>query len=246
MAWTRIDDKFLMNTKVQSVGIHGMALYLSGLIYCNGNLTDGFILEGVLPMLCGMAFQTRARKIADKLLEVNLWELVEGGYQIHDFLTFNKSKDEIELMNKARANNGAKGGRLAKQTETKLLSKQVSKQPPINPKPLSLITKPIKDKPAAAAFNGTNAEIYNAFASGIAEVTLPIQTALDRAVDVYSVNWVKDAIAEGVRYEAKSIGYVEKVLARWKSNGRNGNGTRKPDTGANVDKFKQFQQAQGA
>lgn len=140
MAWTRIDDKFLMNPKVQSVGVHGMALYLAGLIYCNSNLTDGFIAISVLPMICGMAYQTPSRRIADRLVDANLWELVDGGYQIHDFLTFNKSKQEIELLNKQRANNGAKGGRPAKQTETDLLtnlqSKPVSKQPPIIPNTL--------------------------------------------------------------------------------------------------------------
>ena len=79
MAWTRIDDKFLLNPKIQTVGVHGMALYLSGLIYCNSNLTDGFILEGVLPMLCGMAYQTPAKKTADLLVEVNLWEKLKVG-----------------------------------------------------------------------------------------------------------------------------------------------------------------------
>lgn len=146
MAWTRIDDKFLLNPKIQSVGVYGMALYLSSLIYCNSNLTDGFILESVLPMLCGMAYQTPAKKMADVLVDVNLWEKVEGGYQVHDFLKFNKSKQEIELINKTRAKNGAKGGRPAKQTETysvsKPVSKQDSKQPPINPNPLKDTTTP--------------------------------------------------------------------------------------------------------
>lgn len=97
-------------------------------------------------MLCGMAYQTPAKKTADLLVEVNLWEKVEGGYQVHDFLKFNKSKQEIELINKAKAINGAKGGRPAKQTETYTetysVSKPVSKQPPIIPNPLNTTTTP--------------------------------------------------------------------------------------------------------
>ena len=100
MAWTRIDDKFLMNPKVQSAGAYGMALYLAGLIYANTNLTDGFIVESMLPVLCGMAYQTPSKGMAQVLVNLNLWEKVEGGYQIHDFLEFNKSREQIKILNK--------------------------------------------------------------------------------------------------------------------------------------------------
>ncbi len=118
MAWTRIDDKFLMNPKVQSAGAYGMALYLSGLIYCNTNLTDGFIPDVMLPVLCGLAFQTPSKKVADTLVALNLWERVDAGYQVHDFLSFNRSKEAIDLLNKQRAVNGAKHNPQVKQTDT--------------------------------------------------------------------------------------------------------------------------------
>jgi len=137
MAWTRIDDKFLMNPKIQSAGPYGMALYLSGLIYCNTNVTDGFIPDVMLPVLCGMAYQTASKRVADALVKLNLWERVEGGYQIHDFLSFNKSRDEIESLNKQRANNGAKGGRQANQVAKQTGSDLVSKPVPINPNTLN-------------------------------------------------------------------------------------------------------------
>ncbi len=112
MAWTRIDDKFLMNPKIQTAGPLGMALYLAGLIYANANLTDGFIVESMLPVLCGMAYQTPSKGMAQVLVNLNLWEKVEGGYQIHDFLEFNKSRDQIKTLNKQRAENGAKNAAL--------------------------------------------------------------------------------------------------------------------------------------
>jgi len=144
MAWTRIDDKFLMNPKIQAAGVYGMALYLSGLIYCNTNLTDGYIPEVMLPALCGLAYQMPSKKVADILVDLNLWESVPGGYLVHDFLTFNKSKKEIELLNKTRANNGAKGGRVAKQTGKQNETDLLSKQPPIIPNTLiPLVPNPI-------------------------------------------------------------------------------------------------------
>ena len=111
MAWTRIDGLFLKNAKIQRAGVYGMALYLSGLIHCNNSMTDGFIDEALLPGLCGDAFQTVGKKSAKKLVEVGLWNKVEGGYVVNDFLDFNRSKDEIEEINQKRAEAGAKGGR---------------------------------------------------------------------------------------------------------------------------------------
>ena len=111
MAWTRIDDQFLKNPKIQRAGVYGVALYIAGLIYCNTNKTDGFIDEYLLPGLCGDTFQTPARKSAEKLVELKLWHKVDGGYVVNDFLDFNRSKDEIEGIIQKRAEAGAKGGR---------------------------------------------------------------------------------------------------------------------------------------
>lgn len=221
MTWTRIDDKFLMNPKVQSVGVHGMALYLSGLIYCNGNMTDGFIMDGMMPIICGMAFQTPARHIADKLVEMNLWEVVEGGYQIHDFLTFNKSKTEIESLNKARANNGAKGGRLAKQPETELLSKQVSKQvskqPPIIPNPLSLIPND-KELPPPQEVARVG-EIFKLYENEIGVITPSVADSIKSALEDYPYDWFKVAMKEAAMNNKRNWRYVEAILIRWKVDG---------------------------
>ena len=153
MAWTRIDGLFLKNPKIQRAGVYGMALYISGLIHCNNSMTDGFIDEALLPGLCGDAFQTPGKKIAQKLVEVGLWLEVDGGYMVNDFLDFNRSKDQIEIINQKRAKAGAKGGSTKaanakqddKQSASKVLanSKQDAKQ---NSTPNNLITLvPLKD-----------------------------------------------------------------------------------------------------
>lgn len=72
MAWTRIDGLFLKNPKIQRAGVYGMALYVSGLIHCNNSMTDGFIDEALLPGLCGDAFQTPGKKIAQKPVSIAL------------------------------------------------------------------------------------------------------------------------------------------------------------------------------
>ncbi len=231
MAWTRIDDKFLMNPKVQAVGVFGMALYVAGLIYSNSNLTDGFIANSMLPMICGMAYQTPARKTAEKLVEANLWEQVEGGYQIHDFLSFNKSKQEIEMLNRKRANNGAKGGRPAKQTETDLLTeketdlvtkmqtKMVSNQPPIipntlNPNTLKEIKQPPPDEREAQI--GT---IFKTYEHEIGLITPAIADDIISAIDDYPLEWFEDAFEEAAKNNKRNWSYALAILKRWKADG---------------------------
>ena len=232
MAWTRIDDKFLMNPKVQSVKVHGMALYLAGLIYCNSNLTDGFIANSMIPMICGMAYQTPAKRIADRLVEANLWEQVDGGYQIHDFLAFNKSKQEIEMLNKLRANNGAKGGRPAKPMETELLTnlqskpvtdmetKPVSKQPPINPNTLIPNTlKEVKQPPPPDAREALIGVIFKSYEHEIGLITPAIADDIISALDDYPMEWFEDAFEEAARNNKRNWSYALAILKRWKVDG---------------------------
>ena len=222
MAWTRIDDKFLMNPKIQSAGAYGMALYLSGLIYSNTNLTDGYIPDVMLPALCGMAYQTASKRVADALVKLNLWERVEGGYQIHDFLSFNKSRDEIESLNKQRANNGAKGGRQANQVAKQTGSDLVSKPVPINPNtlnPNTLNQEKDKETAAAAAFYEANFGVMSSV----------IMAEIDKAITETSLDWVLDAMREAVTHDVRKWSYVAKVLSTWKGTGRKGVKAVKPE-----------------
>jgi hypothetical protein len=57
---------------------------------------DGYIPEQVLPMLYPLAPKQRAR-LCDRLVEVGLWERVQGGYQIHEFKAWNRTKEQVEV-----------------------------------------------------------------------------------------------------------------------------------------------------
>ena len=226
MAWTRIDDKFLMNPKIQSAGVYGMALYLSGLIYSNTNLTDGYIPEVMLPALCGLSYQTPGKRIAGILVDLNLWERVSGGYQIHDFLTFNKSKQEIDLLNKQRAENGAKGGRPTKQTETGLLTELqtglVSKQPPINPNTLiPLSHKDLKDTTTTIsdAQNELIDSIVRAYEQEIGKLTPAVTNDILAVIEDYPLEWFAEAFREAARNNKPNWRYAEGILKRWKVDG---------------------------
>ena len=224
MAWTRIDGLFLKNGKIQRAGVYGMALYLSGLIYCNQALTDGFIDEGLLNGLCGDSYQTPNRKSAGRLVELGLWEKVKDGYLVHDFLEFNRSKEDIEKLNLTKKLNGTKGGRPHNLTETKdepsrLMVRLPSGYPGDNlnltPSPNHLITiTKTEDED-----DNARGKVFIAYENEIGYLTPFISESLIKALDEFSETWVLEAIHEAAIHSGKSFKYVEKVLLGWKQNG---------------------------
>lgn len=100
-------------------------------------------------------------------------------------------------------------------------------------------TEEEKDK-GASAFAGKNEEIYKLF-EAISPITEHVKSELDSAVEVYSVAWVKDAIAEGVKYQANKFSYVSKVLSTWKAKGRNGRKLAEPKVGHTYEQWKKLE-----
>ena len=85
MAWVRIDDGFPDHPKALEAGPLACWLYVCGIAYSNRYLTDGFIPERQVSRLseCRKPFA-----LASVLVSVGLWERVENGYQIHDYLEY--------------------------------------------------------------------------------------------------------------------------------------------------------------
>ena len=100
MPWIRLDDNFDEHPKMIQVGPVGMALFVAGLAYCNRNLTDGFIPERRLRALLQWDDESLARRstpvqIANRLVSAGLWERVEGGYKVHDYLDYQPSRASV-------------------------------------------------------------------------------------------------------------------------------------------------------
>lgn len=80
MSWVKVDDQMPRHPKLLSLGRDRLicqGVWLDGMCYASGYLTDGFIPAAVLERGC--------QRYADRLVEVGLWERVEGGYRIHDY-----------------------------------------------------------------------------------------------------------------------------------------------------------------
>jgi hypothetical protein len=98
MTWVKLDDGFYQHPKLVKVGPIGMALQVAAICYCNRNLTDGFVQAEVVPLLVA-----DSEGAADRLVGARIWEVVEGGYQIHDYDQYQPTKAQIEAERKATA-----------------------------------------------------------------------------------------------------------------------------------------------
>lgn len=120
MPWVRLEDTFYDHPKVLAAGVAATGLHVVALCYASAKLTDGFIGRRVVSFLQGTPRMTA------RLVTAGLWEPVEGGWVIHDFLDYNASKAAIqehrEKVSVERARAGKVGGiasAIAKQKASK-------------------------------------------------------------------------------------------------------------------------------
>jgi hypothetical protein len=86
-------------------------LYVQMLCYCKENLTDGFVPFEEIGVLVYPDTPKAGKRDADRLVEVGLAEVVEGGYRLPGFLKRNKSKAQVDEVSAAKAAAGRKGGK---------------------------------------------------------------------------------------------------------------------------------------
>lgn len=146
--WTRLDDGFTEHPKVARVGLLGMGWQVAALVYCNRNLTDGFVPHGVARQLaplshedgdgklwnvaatCGMQGHDGDQLVSEIigwLLDAGMWEQVPGGFQIHDFPDYNLTKEQVLERREVRSESGRKGGLARAKANAKPPAKQTPK-----------------------------------------------------------------------------------------------------------------------
>lgn len=157
MVWVKIDEELPFHPKVVRAGPLALALHVCALCWCNQYLTDGFVpvaivdqlvnFKGVAEPVGGVPGQFEAMRdvtniaLAIRLEECGMWEAVEGGWLIHDFLDYQPSKEEVLALREERADAGRRGGLAkAKQTPSKPIANEVAKTCPVPvPVPVPLL-----------------------------------------------------------------------------------------------------------
>jgi hypothetical protein len=106
MPWAKVDDQFTDHVKVVGLSLAARGMWLCGLVYAARRSTDGFIPASIPQR---EAAGEDAAPYVQELLDAGLWDRADGGYQIHDYLKYNPSKDDLDAVRIARSEAGAKG-----------------------------------------------------------------------------------------------------------------------------------------
>lgn len=105
MAWVRLDDQYPEHPKVTAAGHLAGWLDVCAMAYCNRQLTDGFVAKSMVPRLSTVP---APMKRAAELVAAGRWTEVDGGFQIHDYLAYQKTADQIRRDRDGAAERQAK------------------------------------------------------------------------------------------------------------------------------------------
>lgn len=88
MSWVRIDDAMPDSLKIAPLSDAAFRAYVTSICYCARSLSDGFV-----PAKKAKEFASKPKVV--KELVPALWEPVEDGYQVHDYLHYNPTRETV-------------------------------------------------------------------------------------------------------------------------------------------------------
>ncbi|MEH0542952.1 hypothetical protein QA802_07685 [Streptomyces sp. B21-105] len=101
MPWVKLDDRFPSHRKVALLTDRAFRLYVSALCWSSENLTEGRITQRELPLVA--ARLRGAKTAAGELETAQLWDAVDDGWVIHDFLEYNPDRARVQSDREANA-----------------------------------------------------------------------------------------------------------------------------------------------
>ena len=94
--WVRLDDRFTDNAKIARLSDKAFRVYVHALCYSAGALTDGLVPWS-------KAKSWASVKTIGEMTAAGLWDEVKLGYQIHDYLDYQLSREQVDAKRKAGA-----------------------------------------------------------------------------------------------------------------------------------------------
>lgn len=104
MPWARLDDHFHAHPRTLQVGLEANGLFARALSYCAQYLTDGFVPSE-------WADAQGGKKLTARLVDAGLFEQIEGGYRVKDYLDYNPSRAHVETERARERGKKARGKR---------------------------------------------------------------------------------------------------------------------------------------
>jgi hypothetical protein len=220
MAWVRLDDQFADHPKIAAAGPVAGWVYVSGLCYAARYLTDGFVPETI-----ALRFAGSSPEILANLVECSLFDRVNGGYLIHDFLEYNPPASKVKAEREAakarmQRKNAPKHG-VSDEIQQKFGRNSGEIQPSPTPTPSpSESEREVRTPPPIDPFPEQGPEYREALRKLDAQwpggVTGSVQLKLTRIWDQLTngkASWLDDAIIETVARGGHTPDYALQVLA---------------------------------
>lgn len=88
MPYLNMDDNFADHPKIDALSDGAFRLHVAGLCFCAKNTTDGIVEAIRVPRLT----RTYKASFLKELLAATIWLEHPQGYEIHDYLDWNKSR----------------------------------------------------------------------------------------------------------------------------------------------------------
>lgn len=93
-----LEDGIRSHPKMVQAGAEAAWLWVCAIDYSRDHLTDGFVPAKALGTLG--VFRVPPRKLADVLVRERLFEVVDGGYRVHDYLDKNDTAEKVKAKRK--------------------------------------------------------------------------------------------------------------------------------------------------
>lgn len=94
MTWVRLDDRFPSHPKVLGLSDGAFRVHVSAICYAAEYETNG-VISSVLVR------QNKWQRRIKELVEARLWDPVDGGFVIHDYLEYNPSREQVTATREA-------------------------------------------------------------------------------------------------------------------------------------------------
>lgn len=132
MTWFKCDDQLADHPKVMALGddrLPAVGLWTICGTYCAKHLTDGFVSEPVARMYGG----PKAARIIAALTRVGLFEVVPGGYRMHDYHDYNPSRENVSTYRAKKRAAGQAGGQASAQARAQASATPAGWEPAVPP-----------------------------------------------------------------------------------------------------------------
>jgi len=247
MAYAITEYEFWGNPKVREAGKDAVLMYLAGNSYCNQFMTDGLITFASVATVANLAFQRNPDKAIKALIDNRLWIKDRKGYQVNDYLKYNKSKAQIEDLMSKRSSAGKAGAKARVSTPEPIIdeaSEQASEQ--ANAEHLSgSISISYSNTNSNDSKDKNNDSLWISFSGAFRELTgiepKPTKQVIETLARFESAGVTVEEYRKAIQ-EMQAGGYscpTMKSPETWVMNNRNGN-KRKPKVDETKGSYEYF------